>query len=176
MFDERRESDRQAARRTNLFACICAGVFITLSLPFFGIVPFFGNYALSIVSFTIFIAVLYAIKAIIWKTSGIIFQAESFSQEYVYNMHLYNRNTGIFILPAVTAIPFVSNEVQPFLIYGVISIVCLSYIFRMFRNFQIIHARNVSAFYFILYLCALEILPLLLILKACKVLSILLIT
>ncbi len=170
-FDERRESDKQAAIYTNILAYICAGTFITLVLPFFGGVALWNSYSLSILFFTLCVAIIFAIKAMVWKTFGIIFLAESFSQEYVYNMYLYNRNAGTFILPAVIAIPFVPYEIVPVLIYAVIAIICVSYLAKMFRNFQIIRARNVSALYFILYLCTLEILPLLLFVKACKVLS-----
>ncbi len=171
MLDERRESDRHAALYANILSNINMGIFLTLSLPFFGITLPWGSYGLSILFFALIIGILYVFKSGIWKMLGNIFMAQDFSQEYVYNMYLYTRNVGLFIFPFILAIPFVADGAVPFLIYSVVSVVCLFYLIRLFRIFQIIRAQNIAGSYFILYLCTLEILPLLLLFKTLKVLS-----
>ena len=170
MFEERRESDRQAAFLTNVLFSWITGIFISIALPFFGGGPLWGNYILSVLFFSVVTGLLYILKALLWNILGFVFMVQKFSRIYIYNMFLFNRNTGLIIFPFVTVIPFVSGEIMPYIIYSVIVAAVLSYIFKLLRIFQIISGLNISVFYFILYLCALEILPLLLFIKCCKIL------
>ena len=171
LFEERRESDRQATVLSNILFALVAGIFISVVLPFFGISPLWGNYAWSILFFSFATGLLYILKAWIWQMLGVVFLIQPFSKVYIYNMFLYNRNIGLFILPLVAIIPYVTAAIMPFAIYSVLVIVVLSYLFKLCRIFQIILGQNVSVFYFILYLCTLEILPLLLFVKGCKTLG-----
>jgi len=170
MFEERRESDWQASFLSNVLYIWTSGIFITIAFPFFGAAPLWGNYILSVLFFSAATGLLYVLKALIWNLLGIVFMVQTFSKIYIYNMFLFNRNTGLLIFPLVTIIPFVTGEIMPYIIYSVIFAVALSYILKLLRIFQIIYGLNISVFYFILYLCALEILPLLLLIKCCKVL------
>ncbi len=56
------------------------------------------------------------------------------------------------------------NKTLPFIISGLIVITILLLI-RVLRLFSIFHDRHISIFYFLLYLCALEVLPVLVTLK-----------
>ena len=170
MFEERRESDRQAAFLSIILFSLMTGIFISVALPFFGASPLRENYSQSILFFSLATGLLYLLKAMVWRMLGVIFMVQSFAKTYIYNMHLFNRNTGLFIFAPVALIPYVSGEITPYMVYIVIIIFVLSYILKLWRIFKIIHAQNVSLFYFILYLCTLEILPLLLFIKGCKVL------
>jgi hypothetical protein len=167
IFGERREVDRQASFFTNILFIYVSGIFLALYLPF----RLWNSYSLSVLLFAVTISMVYALKSGIWKTLGNIFMVQPFSREYVYHLHLFNNITGLFILPFVAAIPFTGPDIALYLEYTVIFIFCVSYLLRICRIFQIIRTQNVSIFYFILYLCALEILPLLLLVKTCKILN-----
>ena len=171
MIEERRESDRQAAMFSNVLFILVTGIFVAIVLPFFGANLLWGSYTWSILFFSAATALLYILKAWMWHILGFIFKAQAFSKMYVYQLFLYNRNAGLAVFPLVAAIPFVPETITPFLIYAAISIYAFAYLFRQWRNFRMIHDQNISLFYFILYLCTLEILPLLLFAKSCKVLS-----
>ena len=168
MLEERRESDRQAAILSNIFFSLIVGIFISLLFPFFGENPLFGNYATSILFFSAAVGLIFLIKSFIWKLLGAVFMVQNFSKIYIYNMFLYNRIIGLIIFPAVAIMPYIAATVTPFIVFAVIAI---SYLLKIWRIFQIINDQNVSFFYFILYLCTLEILPLLLLIKCCKILS-----
>jgi len=170
MLEERRESDRQAVFYSNvLFVCI-TGIFVSVSLPFFGLHVLWGNYTLSILFLSAVTALLYILKALIWHALGIVFMVQEFSKIYIYNMFLYNRNIGVVVFPLVAVIPFVAGNIALYIVNVTIFVYILSYLLKLWRTFQIIHGLNVSLFYFILYLCTFEILPLLLLIKGCKVL------
>jgi hypothetical protein len=168
MQEERKEFDRQAALYVNVFCCLVLGIFVSLSLPALEIEPLSGSYSLSILFFSSSAAILFSLNVIVWKIFGDIFLIQPVTQEYVHNLFLYNRNTGIIIFPLVLAIPFVANGLLIPLIYTIITVIAGVYLLRVFRFFQIIHAKKVSAFYFLLYLCTLEILPFFMLMKACK--------
>jgi hypothetical protein len=171
LFEDSRESDKQAARLSNILFTVIAGIFISLALPFFGENPLWESYTLSILFFSFVTGLLYFLKARIWQALGIVFNLQALSGIYIHNMFLYNCNAGLFIFPMVALIPYLSATATPFMVYAVIVVIALSYLFRQWRNFQIILTQNISIFYFILYLCTLEILPFLLFVKCCKVLS-----
>jgi hypothetical protein len=126
---------------------------------------------LSVLFFSFATGFLYFLKARIWQALGVVFNVREFSEIYIFNMFSYNRNTALIIFPPVALIPYIAGAVMPYLIFGVMAVVALAWLLRQWRNFQIIRAQNVSMFYFILYLCTLEILPLLLLAKGCKVLN-----
>ena len=171
MFEERRESDRQTAILCNILYFLVVGIFVSIASTFFGASPVLENYAVSILFFSVAALLIYILKAATWLAFGVIFMVKSFSQIYIHSMFLYNRIAGLMVFPLVAVFPYVSGIISPYIIYMVIAVFVLSYLFRLFRIFQIINAQNVSVLYFILYLCTLEILPLLLFVKGCKILS-----
>jgi len=170
LFEERRETDRQAAIFSNILFSIVTGIFISLALPFWGANPLWESYALSILFFSFATGLLYFLKARVWQFLGVVFNVQVFSRLYIYNMLMYNRNIGLLIFLPVAIFPYITEAIAPCLVYGIIFIFIIYYLLRLFRIFQIILDQNVSVFYFILYLCTLEILPLLLFVKGCKIL------
>jgi len=170
IFEERRESDRQAAFFSNVLFVWITGIFISIALPVFGLNALWGSFTLSILFLSAATGLLYILKALIWHVSGVVFMTQNFSKIYIYNMFLYNRNIGLMVFPMVAVIPYVTGALALYIIYGVILVYTSSYLLKLWRTFQIIHGLNVSLFYFILYLCTFEILPLLLLIKSCKVL------
>ena len=171
LFDEQRESDKQEAMFSNILFSLATGIYISLIFPFFQAQPLWGSYEKSILFFSFATGLLFAVKAMIWKMFGVIFVTQEFSKLYIYNMYLHNRITGFVIFPFVAIMPYVSEIITQYIVYGVIIVFILAYLLKICRIFAIIHTQNVSNMQFILYLCALEILPLLLFAECCKTLS-----
>jgi hypothetical protein len=130
--------------------------------------PFQAGYSLSVLLFSFSFALLILGNAIIWKIFGSIFLVRHVAGEYIHHLFLYNRNTGIFVFPVIAVIPFVNEAYLPFLLHVALAVYGGFYLWRIFRYFQIIHAKKVPVFYFILYLCTLEILPFFIMVKACN--------
>jgi len=170
LYEESRETDRHAAVFSNIWFTIITGIYITIVFPFFGISPFLESHTLSILFFSFATGLLYFLKARIWQTLGIVFHVEKLSGLYIHNMFLYNRNAGLIVFPLVAFIPYMTEIITPYLVFGVIVVFLIFYLLRLYRFFIIFHAQIVSVFYFILYLCTLEILPLLILIKSCKML------
>ena len=103
------------------------------------------------------------IKSLLIYTSGIIFKTAESSRYYQLNTLIFNQITGIVIFPfAIMALYW---ENTTFLIIGGV-IVSLLFGYRLFRGILTGMAnKNYNLLYLFLYLCTLEILPLLLLLK-----------
>ncbi len=114
---------------------------------------------------------IYFIKMIILFLIGFIFEGMSEAREYLNNIFVYNKNTAIFLLPITLSIPFVYFDFKPILFYTGLFIILIFFIYRLFRGCKILFRKHVSIFYMILYLCALEILPMLVVLKILKSLA-----
>jgi hypothetical protein len=111
------------------------------------------------------LVLLYSVKATISRLLGHIFLVRDEFDEYVYNLNLFNKGVGMFLFPVVVAYPFIFERWQPYLLwFGAIVLGALFLLFLV-RGFQIILRKEVSMFYLILYLCAVEILPVLLLVK-----------
>ena len=103
------------------------------------------------------------LKSLLIYTSGIIFKTAESSRYYQLNTLIFNQITGIVVFPfAIMALYW---ENTTFLIIGGI-IVSLLFGYRLFRGILTGMAnKNYNLLYLFLYLCTLEILPLLLLLK-----------
>lgn len=108
---------------------------------------------------------LYATKFIVIRTIGYIFNGKRESKEYWHSVFIYNKNLGLFLLPIILSAPFIAKHAVPLLLNIGILLALSLYILRLTRGLKILFRQHVSIFYMILYLCALEILPLLVILK-----------
>ena len=108
---------------------------------------------------------LYIGKVIAIRALGYVFKAANESKEYVFTTFLYNKNLGLFLFPVIIASPFVQPFAVEWLMYIGVFMILFFYILRLTRGLKILFRKHVSIFYMILYLCALEILPLLMIYK-----------
>lgn len=109
--------------------------------------------------------VLFASYSILNKLLAFVFETYELIKEHLYNLYFTHRIIGLILLPFVVLYPYVPQQLAfIFLIFAWL-IILLSFISRWFRGLQISFKYRVPYFYLILYLCALEIIPLLFLLK-----------
>ncbi len=102
------------------------------------------------------------LKALIYYVSAYLFDSNKLVAEYVYNSSVYNRVAGIFILPIIAILPFMHPRFFSLLTYFGVGIFLITYLWQLLRGAQIISKNKSSLLYSFLYLCSVEILPLLL--------------
>jgi hypothetical protein len=99
------------------------------------------------------------------KTLGFLTkQTTEFSNIY-FNQLLYPRVAGVFIVPMLILFNYTNNLFQEIMYYVIITTAFIYIFFRVFRTLQVFLFKGFSIFYLILYLCALEIIPVLIIFK-----------
>lgn len=103
-------------------------------------------------------------KILIYKLMGSVFSQKEITGELVFNMMLYHNVLGLIMLPVATfhslvpAIGVISLFVVP-------ALILIFYLLSLVRSIYFALRTGISIFYLILYLCALEILPVLLVVK-----------
>jgi len=106
----------------------------------------------------------FMLKILLYKLLGSIFSQKESTGELVFNMMLYHNVMGLILLPLATIHLLVPG-------FGIISmflvpvLVAIFYLMSIFRSIYFAIRLGISIFYLILYLCALEILPILLVVK-----------
>ncbi len=117
----------------------------------------------------IFMAV-YIIKYLTLKFVGWVTGYRNEADTYTFVLFLINKIIGICLLPVIVILSFSESSIAyiativSFLLVGILLLL------RFFRSYSLLqHKLNVSRFHFILYILAMEILPLLLIYKAVSI-------
>ena len=127
----------------------------------------FGNDFFLLLSISAFIFLFYQAKIFVIKALGLIFKKESASEEYVFNITLFNQNLGLFLFPVVVGMAFLRSISPEVLLYGGLILTGLVFLYRLFRSLPWgIAGSIISKYYLFLYLCTLEILPLVVLMKA----------
>ncbi len=118
--------------------------------------------------FTSFIGLLLSLmllRSILMRLIGYIFNRYSLFSEFIFHFFIYNKLLGIALTPFILFIPYTLGLPRIILIYTALFVVGIIYILKIIRVIIFSIKNVVLLFYLILYLCTLEILPVLVILK-----------
>jgi hypothetical protein len=149
----------------NLIFAINGGLFLLFVSGFFNldlpditpVLLFFGASASLVL--------LYMLKSFTLNAIGFLFDKQRLFSEYTYNISLYNKIYGLLLLPLVVGMLYGSEIIHDKIIYTGLALGGVFYLLQLFRGLEIIVRKDFSVFYLILYLCAFEIFPLLVIYK-----------
>ncbi|MGQ7870138.1 DUF4271 domain-containing protein [Sunxiuqinia sp. sy24] len=159
LFRDRSMSITHASFRLDLIFYLIFSIFIF---------QFFDEFNLSIVSssfktYLIILAVVigyYLFKRLVYLFSGFLGESTTETTEFLYNMHLYSRILGLFLIPVSLIISFGSLQNPRLVVFVGVFVCVVFYFLLLFRGAKILITKHFSIFYLILYLCTLEILPL----------------
>lgn len=87
------------------------------------------------------------------------------ADEVISNQWTFNIMSGILISPLIIAIFFVQIFAIPLILKITVICTVLFYLWRFIRWIEILFSHNISILYMILYLCAVEVMPLLVLYK-----------
>jgi hypothetical protein len=122
----------------------------------------FGRFVL----FFILVSSAYAIKFLTLKICGWLFEQEREMATYVFNIFLINNILGIALLPFICIYAYNESLAFPWLLTIPLILAVVSYCWRIFRGLQIgLGISPFSPLYLFLYLCALEIAPLMILIR-----------
>ena len=161
--------DYKLYKRVSVFLSVCfilvISFLICLINDYFGLIlksySLFYQYLFFILTTTF----IYLTKIVSTLILSHINSSYEIGKEYVFNLFVFCQIAGIILFPVVVFLQFSRYPAEWFLYPGLI--VCGSiYMLRIFRGFVISALeQNIGILYIILYLCALEILPLLVLVR-----------
>lgn len=118
----------------------------------------FGIFSLAIL--LIYLGKLVLIKLLEW-----IFASQEPLQEYLFTVFSFNKFLALALLPILILLNFTSITAAPIWLTVGFTLVAVAWMVRIVRGLIIAVQNRIRGLYIILYLCALEIMPLLLFLK-----------
>jgi hypothetical protein len=155
----------QAAAALNALAALSIGLFLSFLIDKYQVIDKMpGGFAgWIIVSIAVFIAI--GIKYLINNFLGTAGDNNNASAQINHQWLINLKNFGFFILPVTAAAAFIAPPLDKALIAAGLALMGLMLIMNYIKGFLILFQHHISIYYGILYLCTLEILPVLIIWK-----------
>jgi len=156
----------------NGFASLTLNICFILSFSLMASLLIFNKHLLPIsfwqgyLYIALFFTTLYLGKYIFLEIAGAIFNTKELVKSYVFVVFMVNKVLGFLLVPFVLILAFARPMYYTVAIYGAAGVSVLLLLYRYL--FSITSVRNklhLSSFHFFLYLCAFEILPLLILYK-----------
>lgn len=113
----------------------------------------------------LFLFSIFSLKIIVFKISGTIFGTRKAVDRYLVQSANTSKIFAILILPFILFIPFSAEPIMIILHKMVFALFSFLYLIQLGRGIKNNYTSILSLYYIILYLCALEIVPLTLIFK-----------
>ncbi len=153
---------RRVAFFLNINFILTGAAFIYLMLGFFRIRFFHVNDFMSYLVYAGILTGFLLLRLIVTHLVGHVFNKHNEFREYLHQLLLIHKNLGIYLLILVFGISYIRDDLRIYLVYISVLIGIAALILRVGKGLKIIfNNKDVSMFYLILYLCTLEILPLL---------------
>lgn len=112
-----------------------------------------------------FLFLLFIIKLLFAQLLSFIFNTTQLISDYVFTITLFNNLLGVLFILVLSIMYFTSLEFSSALTYFAIPIIAISFLFRLIRLTILGNLKSISYFYIFLYICSLEILPLIVLIK-----------
>jgi hypothetical protein len=107
----------------------------------------------------------YFLKIFLHKLSGYIFKVYKETDEYIFNQFIVIQVSGLLLVLWCVLMSYCSDINKQYVVFIGFSTLLLSFIVRMIKSLGISNMGSYSPVYIFLYLCSLEILPLIIIIK-----------
>ncbi len=135
-------------------------LFIVLMIEILNINLQINNIVLFLI-FILLLLILYLIKFLFYKFLGNIFGISKKVGEYYFGTFIYNKVFGIILMPINIILPFIDANIAIFMVESTIILASILFIVKLLKSIFIAINIKFPIVYLILYLCALEILPVL---------------
>jgi Domain of unknown function (DUF4271) len=150
----------------NIFFLISSSFYVDLVLSHYHLAGEYNFWVLFCYCF-IGLAGIYVLKFVSLKFSGWLFNISAATDSYIFIVFLINKIIGIYVLPFLVLLAFTENNIYQ-------AAFALSYLgvfgllgYRFVLSYGLVQSQiRLNPFHFFIYLCAFEIIPLLLIYKA----------
>lgn len=152
----------------NSFASLVSNIGFVLSFSLMATLLIFNNHLLPI-SFWVaylysclFFTALYIGKYLSLQLMGFVFNVREMVSLYIFVVFMVNKVLGILLIPFVLILAFSKPIYYPIAIGGAAILTILLLLYRyLFSLTAVRNKLHISSFHFFLYLCAFEIIPLL---------------
>ena len=115
---------------------------------------------------SIFVMLLFILKIIVTRFLGVVFDVQRIVREYVSILYLSYFNAALVFLPVVLVLSLVPQTQMVWIVPAALVVVLGLFIFRFVKTASnVLTNHRFSKFYLFMYLCCLEIAPVLILVK-----------
>jgi hypothetical protein len=150
---------RRAFFMMNLNFVLMSGLFVLL-LAHYAQFRMTKHYIYDFLIFEAGIICLLLVRIMLMLVGAIIFEKQQLINEQIHSSYLINKNIGLMLLPIVFTAIYTNQIISNVILFSGVIIFAIATLYRLIRGFQIILKNGVLLYYAILYLCTLELLPL----------------
>lgn len=141
------------------------GIYLYLLLRFYNLTPDFTNTSLLLMTTGLAVG-LFFLKHLVLNVLGWIFPIQKETSIYSMTITIFGTILGIILFVANVIIAYAPPHIIPVAIYISLAIIGIIYFFRSIRGLSIASTfLNRNKFHFFIYLCAVEIAPVLILWK-----------
>jgi len=153
----------QVAVVLNGFGGLSIALFLFISLNSFEAIHWLGGSASDLLLFSSFILALALLKFGSISLLGMFMKSHGVAARINHSWLIYQKNFGFFLLLIALLVNFLPIQLRLYAIVLGFVVLLIMLTMSYLRGFRILLQERISIFYGILYLCTLEILPVLVI-------------
>lgn len=101
-------------------------------------------------------------RILLINLAGFLFNRGRILREYLYNIFIFNKLAGLVMLPLMFLLVYTKGTLQELFFWITLLVLSCVVMMRLIRGFVFSYRKEVLIFYMFLYLCALELSPLVL--------------
>ncbi|RFZ90189.1 DUF4271 domain-containing protein [Mucilaginibacter conchicola] len=152
-----------------LFGLTCGMLLYLLTTGYYKVYYTIAGFQLFI-TLSIVIIALFAVKLLVLKFLGFVFDISKLVDDYIATLSLTYFNITFVFLPVAVCFSLIADAFIPFLLAITLVLVIIIFIWQYLRSsVSIITNFRFHKFYLFMYLCALEICPILILIKALNI-------
>jgi hypothetical protein len=149
----------------NIFFCVSGGLFLYFVARYNGWLTQKDLWEKAGICIAL-VSVVYGTKYIGLQVSGWLFGMKEVTETYLFIVFLINKVVGVMLLPTVIILSLGSQALHPVLLVCSLILLLILYLYRYIIALPLVRTHSgLTGFHFFIYLCAFEIVPLLLIYK-----------
>jgi hypothetical protein len=149
----------------NLVYLLSGGLYLYTILNYFDLHPFgfsgLGLLFLSILS----LLMLELFRVLVAGLVAFFFDRKILFKDFMFHFFIYNKILGLVLVPFIFSIPYLHGILQDVVVYVSLMLTLSVYLVRLLRITIFVIKNVVLLFYLFLYLCVLEILPVLILIR-----------
>lgn len=160
MYNEKNALLKRVSFILDIIYHIIFSFFIYETFSFLNIKPLNLD-SFSLYLFCLNILILFSItRYLVLKLFNKLFDTEYVMSEYVHNNFIINKVLGIALYPVIFAFYYLPEKYAVLMLLTGLALIVIGFFMKILRGYQIIIRKEILFYYLILYLCTLEILPL----------------
>lgn len=149
----------------NWIFVLCTGIFTFQVTTHFNYVPDSVSRIQWFGLCILFIGTFFVWRILSNVVIGFLFDAKQIFNDYNHLILIFYKWIGVILIPFVIFFAYTPLFIRGVILFTALIIISLSIILRIYRSIRIISRKDLLLFYLILYLCTIEIIPLLILYK-----------